>query len=153
MTAAALVTAGSVCTSGCAAVISTRRANTIAGLGSTWATRPAVSVDQHHRMPALVIPRTLSGPGQQPSTRLGQFQAPGLPHSEDSVGGNRGWRLCSRKVLQRRRGLKTRVFGAAAPLPLENVRRRRRNFISRHLSRSTSRIFSRKTIGAAHERR
>jgi len=173
MTAAASVTAGSVRTSGCAAGISARRANAIAGLGSTWATRPAVSVDQHHRMPALVIPRTLSGPGQQPSTRLGQLHARALSQPLALLEGKtRAWNTARERARLRpmttrdRRGCpsfwrkaclqsrppKWRVFGRAACSTLRNLLGVSPKFLPHHLSQSPSRIFSSRTVGAsAHD--
>jgi hypothetical protein len=57
MTAAASHTAGTVRASGCAAGISARRVNDVAGLGSTWAT-PRRQLDV----------RACSGPGQRQAT-------------------------------------------------------------------------------------
>ena len=75
MTAAALHTAGSIRTNACAAGISACLANAIAGLGSTWATRPALSAKgiyagaRSNSAQPVAFLRALSGQGQQPSRK------------------------------------------------------------------------------------
>jgi hypothetical protein len=159
MTAAATHTAGSFRTNDCAAGICACLANSIAGLGSTWATHHAVSAKgiyagapttpaartcQSHRCPShsgqplrgadrasldsgqsehapAAFLRACTCPGQQPATRSEQFYAPGLPHSEDSVGENRGWAIVPSEPSPQTAAPKLADRPRAAGLPLKNV--------------------------------
>ena len=91
--------------------------------------------------------RACSDPGQQPSTRLGQLHAPGLPHSEDLVGGNKGWHLRSRKRRAAKPPGKMDDRGRAGYSDLRNLLGVSPKFVLPDPLHSPSQIFFNQTVG------